>query len=462
MTWSPKALRRDAPVYLALADSIAEEVAAGRLAPGTRLPTQRKLAEMLDVDLTTVTRGYAEARRRGLLLGRVGRGTFVRGSVGHPRAGASDHADAVTDLSQNLPPQLDPDLPALALAATLEELSKSPDAGALLAYHDNAGMELHRDAGASWVALRVPDPDPARLVVTNGAQHAITVLLSVLATPGDVVLTEALTYPGFRSAAEQLRLRVRGLELDDDGIAVDAFRRACKAGARLMYCTPTLHNPTTITTSPRRRAAIAKVAREYGVRIIEDDVYGILVDGAPAPVATHAPELTYFVASLTKAVAGGLRIGYVLCPTSSDAERIASGVRVTTWMAAPLMAQIASRWVTSRTARDILRANRAEAARRQALAARTLSRWDWRAERFSYHGWLALPKEWTTAEFVAQARRARVVVTPGDAFAVSGRCDPAAIRLSVSASPDRAALEGALERIARLLELGPRAARSVM
>src|SRR5687768_747008 len=111
MTWSPRTLRDDAPVYLALADRIAEDVAAGRLPPGSRLPTRRELAAQLDVDLTTVTRGYAEARRRGLLLGRVGRGTFVRGNVPVPGARPFGDPDAVTDLSQNLPPRLEPDLP---------------------------------------------------------------------------------------------------------------------------------------------------------------------------------------------------------------------------------------------------------------------------------------------------------------------------------------------------------------
>lgn len=455
-------MRRDTPVYLALADSIAEDVAAGRLRPGTQLPTHRELARLLDVDLTTVTRGYAEARKRGLLLGRVGRGTFVRGNVPGPDARSTGSADAVADLSQNLPPQLDPDLPAMALTATLEELSQSLDVGSLLKYHDNAGMELHRQAGASWVAQRVPDADAAKLVVTNGAQHAISVLLSTLASRGDVILTEALTYPAFRAAAEHLELQLRGVEMDDDGIRVDAFRRACRAGARVLYVTPTLHNPTTISVSPGRRAAIARIAREFGVLIIEDDVYGILVDDAPAPLATYAPEYTYFLSSLTKAVAGGLRIGYVLCPTPGDADRVAAGVRVSTWGAPPLMAQIASRWIRSRMARDILRANRAEASRRQTLATRLLSPYSWRAERFAYHGWLELPKGWSTAEFVAHARRVRVVVTPGDAFAVSGRCDVPAVRLSLTAVIDRDSLEHALERVARLLELGPRASTRIL
>jgi DNA-binding transcriptional MocR family regulator len=106
--------------------------------------------------------------------------------------------------------------------------------------------------------------------------------------------------------------------------------------------------------------------------------------------------------------------------------------------------------------------NRRAVTRRQAIAARVLSGHAWRGERFAYHGWLALPAGWSSAELVAQARRARVAVTPGDAFAVSGRYDPPCVRLSLTAIPDRESLENALERLVRLLELGPRESATVL
>ena len=458
MTWSPGAVRADAPLYLALADRIAQDVAGGRLAPGERLPTHRELAAALDIDVTTVTRGYAEARRRGLLTGRVGRGTFVSAGPGTGDGVGSRGSSGVADLSLNVPPTLDPDLPAQAFARTLAAAAKDVHLGALLAYHDNAGMQAHRAAGAAWIRRRIPGVEPERVVVTNGAQHAILVLLSTLASRGDVVLTEGLTYPGFKDAAEHLGLRVRGLDMDDDGITVESFRRACRAGATVLYTTPTIQNPTTITTSAGRRAALAKVARQHGARIIEDDVYGVLAGRAPAPLSMHAPELSYFVASLTKAVAGGLRIGYVACPTSADAERIAAGVRVSTWMAAPLMAHVASDWVRSGVARDILKANRAEAARRQAAASRVLRGSAWRADRFGYHGWLELPDGWSSGEFVAQARRRGVALTPAEAFAAEGRAERAGVRLCLTRTGDVETLERALGTVAGLLELGPRAA----
>lgn len=457
-TWSPKALHAGVPLYLALADRIAEDVAAGHLPPGSRLPTHRDLAARLGIDLTTVTRGYAEARRRGLLTGKVGRGTFVSAVAGPSGPAELRGVRGILDLSLNVPPSLDPDLPGLALARTLAGVAKGVHVGALLAYQDSAGMQVHRAAGASWVARRVPGAPAERVVLTNGAQHAILALLVTLTAPTDVVVTERVTYPGFRSAAEHLGLRVRGLDMDDEGITVASFRSACRSGARMLYTAPTLQNPTTITMTAERRAALAKVARHHGVRIIEDDVYGVLADDAPAPLSVHAPELTYFVASLTKAVAGGLRVGYVMCPTTADTERLAAGVRATTWMAPPLMAHIASEWVRSRVARDILEANRAEAARRQAVAARVLGGWAWRADRFGYHGWLELPEAWTSADFVAQARRAGVAVTPADAFVAEGSWSRAAVRLSVTGPRDAGALEPALGTLARLLELGPRAA----
>jgi DNA-binding transcriptional MocR family regulator len=453
--WVPRELPAGVPLYLALADRISEDVQSGRLIPGARLPAQRDLAEQLGVDLTTVTRGYAEARRRGLLSGQVGRGTFVSPALAALDAGVGRGTPGVTDLSLNLPPRLESDIASEALSNTLARSARSVHSMALLAYQDNAGMQSHREAGAAWIGRRLPDADAERVVLTCGAQHGILVLLSRLAARGDVVLTERHTFPGFVGAAEYLGVRVRGVDTDDDGIDVDAFRKACRAGARVLYTTPTIQNPTTVTMPASRRAALAKVARQYGVRIIEDDVYGMLALDAPPALSSYAPELSYYVVSLTKAIAGGLRIGYVLSPTASDAERVAAGVRVTTWSAPPLMAHVASDWVRSRVAADLLKANRAEATRRQALAAREFHGWSWHANPSGYHGWLELPDEWTSAEFVAQARRRGVLVTPADAFAADADSATAAVRVCVTAPPGRPELEDALGRVRQLLEVGP-------
>ena len=76
--WRPDLSQSDKPRYLAIADAIADDIAAGKLLIGDRLPPQRKLAKRLDIDFTTAARGYVEARKRGLIESKVGQGTFVR------------------------------------------------------------------------------------------------------------------------------------------------------------------------------------------------------------------------------------------------------------------------------------------------------------------------------------------------------------------------------------------------
>src|SRR5215475_8415347 len=108
--WMPNLASSGKPRYLAIADAIAEDIRSGRLAPADRLPPQRKLARRLEIDFTTVARGYVEAQRRGLIESRVGQGTFVRASPRRRRSLMARHPEIV-DLSMNLPPE--PDDPEL-------------------------------------------------------------------------------------------------------------------------------------------------------------------------------------------------------------------------------------------------------------------------------------------------------------------------------------------------------------
>jgi DNA-binding transcriptional MocR family regulator len=356
--WMPKTLPRDLPRYLGLAERIAEDIASGRLEAGMRLPPQRDLAERLGVDFTTVSRGYAEARRRGLIVGQVGRGTFVRPRrEGEPSAPArrGDRAEPV-DLSLNLPPGIAVEEAGRALGETLGALRAGGGLSALLDYQPSAGRPGDRAAGAIWIGRRLGMPvAPERVVVCGGAQHALTVTLLSLAGAGDVVATEALTYQGFRALAEQLHLRVEGVPIDEHGLRVEPFRTLCKRRAvRVLYCTPTMHNPTTGVMSLARRRAVARVAREHGVAIIEDDVYAPLATDAPPPLSSFIPSQSYLIASLSKGVAAGLRIAFVLAPDARAADRIAGVVRATTWMATPLTAEIASRWIMDGTATRVL------------------------------------------------------------------------------------------------------------
>lgn len=461
--WTPKSLQAEGPRYLAVVARIERDIASGALRPGMRLPPQRELASRLGVDLTTISRAYAEAQRRGLVSGQVGRGTFVRARGDAATSGSLRAAeDGPVDLSRNFPSAVVIEEAERALAATLAQLPRSRSYAGLLDYQAHAGRADHREAGATWMAKRGVECPVDRVIITAGAQHAITVILMAYARPGTKVMAEGLTYLAFNSLAEQFGLEVLGLPMDGDGILPEPFRAACRSGGRLLYCTPTLQNPTAALMSAERRREIAGIAREFGVMVIEDDVHGRLPRQAPPALSTFLPDRSFYVSTLSKTVAPGLRTAYVAAPDDRAAARVTAAVGATAWMAAPLTAEISARWIREGIADRLLAAHQQEANRRQAIAAELLAPFDWQAHPEAYYGWLTLPAGWSTAEFVMQARRRGVIVTPSDAFTAGQATTPAAVRLSVCAAPSPAALTRALEQVSRLLDSGPNAAASLL
>lgn len=459
--WSPDLRAASGPRYLAIAQALAGDIGAGALKPGDRLPTHRDLAYRLGVTVGTVSRGYAEAGRRGLIVGEVGRGTFVRRPASAARALALTGAlePGLIDLTPNRPvlgPQGE------ALAATLRDICGRADLDEMIGYHPDAGMAAHRATGAAWIGRQVAAAEPERLVVTVGAQHAIAVTLAALTNPGDVVLVEALTWPGVKALASLLHLELEALPMDRDGLEPEAFEAACRArGARVLYCMPTLQNPTTVTQPAERRAAIVEIARRHDVAIVEDDVYGFLPDGAPPPLADLAPERTYYLSGVSKSLAPGLRVGYVLAPAGKTAL-VAAGVRATTFMTPPLTAEVVATWIADGTAERLVAWQRDEARARQAIAKARLAGIPYKGGGACFHIWLELPSPWRADDFVAQAREGGVAVAPADLFAAGRAPAPHAVRIALGAAPDRAALEQALGTLADILRAPPAPRLAVM
>jgi DNA-binding transcriptional MocR family regulator len=403
------------------------------------------------VSIGTVTRAYVAAGQRGLLRGRAGRGTFVSSgpasALGLPDPAAADGAAVQMDMSWPLHAE-DPDL-----RPVLRSLLQDGDLAQLLRYQPNAGMGRHRAAGASWIARSGIHVDARRVVVCAGAQHAILVLLASLAEPGDTILCEELTYPGFRAAAELLHLKLLGLPMDAEGLLPQALESACRAKrARALYCTPSIHNPTTGTLSPGRRAEVARIAARHGLPIIEDAALHMLLDEPPRPLAELAPEVGYFLAGPSKVVAGGLRIAFLAVPAAA-LERVTRAIWASCWMAPPLNAEIFARWIEDGTADAAVRRKKAEAAARIALARQVLAGQRLRSSPSGYHAWLELPPGWDGgAAFAAAAARRGASVTPAEAFFVGSGAPPRAVRISVTAASTRDALARGLERLAALLQ----------
>ncbi len=464
--WAPEIIDTQGPIYLAIADALGADIESGLLKPGDRLPTHRDLARKLGVNVMTVSRAYAEASRRGLVEGEVGRGTFVRRRERHSTRLEVPESTGprLVDFHFNLPAG-DPEI--LDATAILNDLATA-HRPLLHAGYVAAGLTEHRAIGAEWITRSGADADPERTVVCGGAQHAMTITFASLAGPGDLVLTEALTYPGMKALASVLGLRVRGLEMDSDGLLPEAFEAACRASSpKALYCMPTVHNPTGVVMSEQRRRQVAAVARRFGVAIVEDDTYGYLCAEPPPPLTSFAPELGYFLTGMSKNLTAGLRIGYLSAPAAADSttallERLESNVAALTWMAAPLMAEIAGRWIRSGQADAMVAWKRREALARRRLYEQVMAAYPTESHAGSSHIWLALPRPWRGEDFVDQARRRGVGVTAAETFVAGRAAAPHAIRICLGTPPDRQQVEQGLAVLAEMLAGPPEAALSIV
>jgi DNA-binding transcriptional MocR family regulator len=435
--WLPELDGRKRPVYRAIADAIDDDVQKGALRAGTRLPPHRDLADRLGVTVTTITRAYTEATRRGLIAGHVGRGTFIRGTAQTD----DEEQSGPLDLSVNI---LMPDKEVAVLEKHLFARRVLPWTQ-LLGYVPARGHLRHRQAMAAWLSGCGFTADPERIVLTAGAQHAVAVALTAVTKPGDTLLVEELTYSGARLVAQQIGLKLRGIAMDGEGLRPEALESAIRATrARVLYCMPRLQNPTSAVMPERRRRQLAAIADKHKLLVIEDDTYGFL-SPEREPLAAVLPARTIFITSLSKSLFPGLRLGCAV-PPASLVEKITSAVWATMINTSPIGADIMSSWIEDGTAARIADWKRHEIAARQQMARRLLQGERLQTQPSSPHIWLQLPARWESDTFTAHARSRGVIVNAAHEFAVTD-VHPRGIRLCVGTPRTRAGLEQALTRV---------------
>lgn len=453
--WTPDLKKRRGPLYLALAEALHDDVKSGSLPPGTRLPTHRELAAKIGVTVGTVTRGYAEAARRGLLAGEVGRGTFVADVEQASRLLTRGPlpSSVTIDLSRNHPTV---HLANATMTKALERLRRAANFEELLQYGPHAGSERHREAGVGWLELLGVPATKDEIVVTCGAQHGLLLALSALARSGETVLAESLTYPGVRAVARFLDLKVEPIAMDEQGATPESFENACRRLApRAFYVVPTVQNPTGRCMSAERRKVIVQVARRYRVTLIEDDIYATYVENAPTPLAAMAPEITLAIVGLSKCLAPSLRIGYLRAPTSVH-PALVTGVMTTAHNASPLAAEIAALALEDGSAKKLIARIRSDTAKRNAIARPRLGKWiSEGCGEASPHLWLDLPDAWRAHELAAASLARGVAVAPAENFLIGRNEAPHGVRVSLSAPANLADLERGVDVLAQLLAHAP-------
>lgn len=463
--WLPDLKTGDGPIYVRLADQIETAISDGILPAGSKLPPQRNLAYDLGVTIGTISRAYALMHERGLVSGEVGRGTYVLGRAEPqltPSAGIEVSPYAMAGTRPVTPPD----------GKIRFDSTAAPDVGQgqLLEKHILAILRDHPldissytrtfpehwfEAGARWLSCGNWRPAAENIVPTLGAHAGVMAVISAITSPGDRIIFEHHTYSQISRSAGLAGRRTTLVDSDAQGILPDDFERVCaQQHPKMAFIMSSAQNPTLATLPVERRRAIVDIARRYNVWLVEDNLYGAMSHNAIPLLAELGPERTFLVGGLSKAVAAGVRGGWVACPPHFS-QRVRIAHRMMTGGIPFLLAELCARLVVSGDAEEISARCAQEIRERERIVTDHLVGHDYRSSPEIPFLWLKLPEPWLSGTFKNAAYTDGVLVDDEDEFK-AGRSEKTThrIRIGFSSPPTRAEVVNGMRTLRHLLENG--------
>jgi GntR family transcriptional regulator/MocR family aminotransferase len=473
---------RERTLFMQLANAIVEDIRRGRLLPGDRLPGTRTLAGKMGVNRVTVSAAYDELAAEGWIVTHPARGTFV---AAEPPPGPSGRPHAVESAGLGepayvLPPGPSPTRWLQPARGVLMLRSNCPDTrlvrvdplarayrrvlrrsgGSLLGYGDPEGLLRLRRAIAEMLrGTRALAASAENVLVTRGSQMAIALAGRALLRPGDTVVVEE---PGYRHAWDAFAQSGAGIvavPVDRGGLDVDALARvAVRTRVRAVFVTPHHQLPTTVTLEQGRRRKLLELAHVHGFAIVEDDFdHEFHFDGRPVtPLASADPSVVIYIGSFSKTFAPGLRIGYLVAPSSVVRQLAACRQAIDMQGDPALEAALAELIEDEEIQRHVRRVKRVYQARRDVLVD-ALERRLGDAVSFAVPAgglglWIRVASGIDADRWAAASYRLGAAFLTGRAFTVENRYRPFA-RLGY-ASLDEQEIRQAVDRLAAALPEG--------
>jgi DNA-binding transcriptional MocR family regulator len=434
------------PDYKDTADMLQARIESGRLRPGDRLPTQRDFAFSNGIAMSTATRVFSELVRRGLVVGEVGRGTFVR--TGPPTIGSAlaGSIGSRINLATNIP--LLPNQAALLTKSVAQMTRRSSVIASAMDTVAANGTQAARRTVASFMARGNWRPDSETLTFTGNGRQALAAVLAALVPPRQRLGVEALSYQSVTGIAARLGIDVVPLPMDTQGLTVDGTIAAHHRNPlRAVYVQPTLHNPLGITMPLVRRQKLVHAFRELNIVGIEDHVCAFLADD-PTPLASLAPDHVVLIDSLSKRVAPGSTLGWALIPTHL-VPVVAEAIRASALAPSGLALELGVRWIADGTVMRLVNGKRRDAAVRQRILRKACPDLVIQADPRAYHAWIELPGGWRAESFTSAASERGIAVAPASAFSVGAGHAPNAVRVAL-ASPTHKVLAETLSLLREL------------
>lgn len=452
MSWKPERNKLKRPVYLSLAEQLEKDIAGGFLAPGTKLPPQRELADFLDINFTTVTRAYRLCELKGLIYAVTGSGTFVAPSA----------AKSVTISTENLKRE-SIDLGFVSsfescnemLSGTVASILKKRQFSQLLDYEYPTGMPHHKDAGVNWLKNINVQTDTDHIAVVSGTQNGLALTLLALFEPGNRIAVDTYTYANFIELAKMYHIQLVPISGDNEGMSAEELeaqhRLTTIHGAFLM---PSCCNPTTIMISDRRKRELADVIKRHQMILIEDDIHAFFTAGIvpdyQGALSSLVPEQSIYLCGTSKPLCSGLRVAYLVYPDRfrEEIQKAIFNVNVKT---SSLDAEIISELILSGKAFEILR--------RKCLLAEEMNAlfFDFFPDRkdaghpLSFFRWLPITDQRSGTQIEQELQDAGIRVYHSDRFLTGSRRKQTYLRIALSTVSSKEQLQKGLSILADLL-----------
>ncbi|MCY7916554.1 PLP-dependent aminotransferase family protein [Bacillus vallismortis] len=455
--WQPSRYS-DVPLHRQIEQYMKDKILHGEWAVGTKIPSQRTLADMFQVNRSTVTAAIDELTSQGLLEGRRGGGTkvvnstwsvlaaeppldwndYVRSGIHHP------NSSIIQGIHQNEPRadiirigtgELSPDLLPVD---TMRRMFQQINPHALsLGYEQPKGNPKLREAVADHLKSKQIHVSPSAIFIVSGALQALQLISIGLLKRGSVILTEKPSYLQSLHVFQSAGMRLRGLPMDESGIKtglVSSYRK--QYGGQLLYTIPSFHNPTGTVMSEQRRKEIIGLSKKEQLPIIEDDAYGDLwfeeKPAQPLKAMDHEGNVLY-VGTFSKTVSPGLRIGWLAGP-EPVIERLADIKMQTDYGSSGLSQWAAAEWLSQGHYEKHLTWIRGVLKQKRDAAVQFLKRYagdiaTWRIPAGGFYIWVTFHKPLPVSRFFHELLKQQVLVNPGSIY--NGE-DRNSIRLSYS------------------------------
>ncbi|WP_069998079.1 aminotransferase-like domain-containing protein [Cellulosilyticum sp. I15G10I2] len=448
MTWKPNRDQLTAPLYLSIANLLEYDIINGYLAPNTKLPPQRELADYLDINLSTVTRAFKIGELKGLIYAKTGKGTFVASNAGATITIVDNEAEK-NYLDMGLIKPFDQFNPLVV--ETVKSIMSKGYIEKLLDYSHPLGSPYHKMAARQWLQKCNIDANIGNIAITSGAQNSVTLTLISLFHSGDKIAVDMYTYPNFIELASMLNIQLIPIRHDIFGMNPEELDAQCKANnIQGIYLTPSCHNPTAILMNMSRRQEIAKVISKNKLILIEDDIFSFLAPQNYLPITCLVPDQSIYISSVSKSLCSGIRVGFMFYP-EKYASNIIRGIYNINVKTPALNAEIISELINTGMADKIVENKIAISKERNEIYKKYFKIENPNENPISFFRWLPLNQKFNANEFEKNALIQGIKLYHSNRFLVGHSEEKQFLRVSLSSMDDANELEEGLALLKNIL-----------